>query len=331
MIKLFRTNTPANYLVAFVIMLALWAYKFIVMPPAVDTGGMHSYFFRLLYESSLYQYIFTILAFSLAIMFACYMAKANFRYQIVDSGYQLPTLFYALLTGILINAQRCIPEMVASLFVSLSVLRLFSTYNRQEAIRECFDAGLLFGISVLLAYRYIYLLPAVIVVMFIVKPVSWRDLASFFVAIGLVAGISLCLVWLYGDWGNMVSSMEQEMQTFVVAEKYNSTNIVFFIPLAYAAIVSLLSVFMLQVSRKTSEMKFHLVMLFLLIYYGALMFSPLLSNESLWLMFFPLCYLLANVVVYSKRRIVSQMVMLGLVLSLVISHIFQMIYYNSIF
>ena len=178
MLKLLKSNNPVNYLLAFLIMAALWGYKFAVMPTAVDAGGFHSYFFRFSYESSLYQYIFTTIAFALAFAFACYASKANFRYQVVESGYQLPTLFFAMLTGSVINAQRFIPEMFATLFLSLAVLRMFGMYNRHEAIRDSLDIGLLFGLSLLFAYKFIVLLPAIIVVMAIVKPISWRDIIS---------------------------------------------------------------------------------------------------------------------------------------------------------
>ena len=331
MLRIFKSNTPINYLVVFFVMLVLWAYKFIVMPPAVDTGGMQSYFFRLSYESSTFQYIFTIFAFALAFGFACYTSKENFQYQIVDSGYQFPALIFAMLTGSAINAQRCIPEMVASIFVALSVLRTFGTYNKQEAIKNCLDAGFLLGIAVIFAYKYILLLPAIIVIIFIVKPVSWRDLASIFISFLLVVGIAACLVWLYGNWDEMISSIKQESTKLILGEKYNKTNYLFQIPLFFSIITSLLSTFMLKVSRKTSEMKFHISMLFLLIYNSLLWTSPLMSNESVWLIYFPLCYLLTNVIVNTKRKYISYIVFYGLIFSLIMTQVLQVMYYNSIF
>lgn len=331
MLRLFRANTPINYLVVFFVMLALWAYKFIVMPPAVDTGGMQSYFFRLSYESSLFQYIFTIFAFALAFGFACYTSKENFQYQIVDSGYQLPALIFALLTGAAINAQRCIPEMIASLFVAFSVLRTFGTYNKQEAIKNCLDVGLLFGIAVIFAHKYILLLPAIIIIIFIVKPISWRDLASVIISFLLITGMAACFVWLYGDWDELVSSIKHESTKLIIGEKYNLTNYLFQIPLFFSIIVSLLSIFMLKVSRKTSEMKFHISMLFLLIYNSLFLASPILSNESVWLVYFPLGYLLTNVIVNTKRKYISYIVFYGLILTLILTQILQAMYYNSIF
>ncbi len=331
MLRLFRINSPVNYLIIFVLMLALWAYKFIVMPPAIDTGGMHSYFFRLSYESSLYQYAFTILAFYLSFAFACYTAKANFTYQIVESGYQLPSLFYALLTGVAINAQRCIPEMVASLFVSFAIVRILGTYNKPEAIKNCLDVGLLFAISVIFAYKFILLLPAILIVIAIVKPISWRDLLSFFISFFFMLALVACFVWLYGDWNEMISSVNQEFVKMVMGEKYNITNMLFLLPLLFSVLGSLLSIFILKVSRKTSEMKFHVSMLFLLIYFVALIASPLLSNESVWLIYFPLCYLLSNIVIYSRRKSMPYIMFYGLMILIIFSQVVQKIYYDSIF
>ena len=331
MLKLLKSNNPVNYLLVFILMAALWGYKFAVMPTAVDAGGFHSYFFRFSYESALFQYIYTAIAFALAFAFACYVSKANFRYQVVESGYQLPTLFFAMLTGSLINAQRFVPEMVATLFVALAVLRMFGMYNKHEAIRYSLDVGLLYGLSLLFAYKYIVLLPALIIVMAIVKPISWRDIVSFLVSQVFVVGVAFCFVWLYGDLQELIESVKSEFSVLVVGEKYNYLNYVFRIPVIYAVLVSLLSIFTLKVFRKAAEMKYHQSMLFLLIYAGVFMLSPISSNESVWLMFFPLCYLLSNVIVNAKTTVVQQLVLYGLLLCLVISQVLQAFYFDSIF
>ena len=331
MLKLIKSNNPLNYLLVFVLMFGLWAYKFVVMPTAVDTGGMHSYFFRFLYESSLFQYIYTAIAFALTFAFACYVSVSNFRLQIVESGYQLPTLFFAMLTGCLINAQRFIPEMFATLFVALAILRIFSMYNKYEDLRSSLDVGLLYGLSLLFAYKYIVLLPAVIVVFIIVKPVSWRDLFSFFLSVMFVCAMAICLVWLYGDLNEMFLSVKNEVTTFVFAEKYNYLNYIFLIPVIFSLFVSLLSIFILRVFRKAAEMKYYQSMLFMLIYSGLYIASPLASNESIWLMYFPLCYLLSNIVVNARRKFVQGLVFYGLLACLALSQILQIMYYDSIF
>lgn len=331
MLKLLKSNNPFNYLLIFFLMAALWAYKFIFMPTAVDAGGFHSYFFRFSYESELFQYIFTTIAFALAFAFACYASKANFRYQVVESGYQLPTLFFAMLTGSLINAQRFVPEMFATLFVAFAMLRMFGMYNRREAIRDSLDVGLLYGFSLLFAYKFVVLLPAFIIVMAIVKPISWRDIISFFTSLVFVLGIAFCFVWLYGDWQELIGSIRNEVTLLVVGEKYNYLNYVFRIPVIYAVLISLLSIFTLKVFRKAAEMKYHQSMLFLLIYFGLFMLSPISSNESVWLMYFPLCYLLSNVVVNTKSVVIQRFVFLGLLLCLVLSQVLQAMYFNSIF
>ena len=93
----------------------------------------------------------------------------------------------------------------------------------------------------------------------------------------------------------------------------------------------MLSIFILRVFRKAAEMKFYQSMLILLIYFGFFVGSPLASNESVWLMYFPLCYLLSNIVVNARRRVVQGLVFYGLLVCLVVSQILQVVYYNSIF
>jgi hypothetical protein len=331
MLRLLKSNNPANYLLIFIIMAALWAYKFIAMPTAVDGGGMQSYFFRFLYEASLYQYIYTAFAFALAFAFACYASKINFRYQIVESGYQLPSLFFALLTGSIINAQRCIPEMVGTLFLALAVLRIFGMYNKHEDLPRSLDVGLLFGLSIIFAYKYVLLLPALIVIVAIVKPLSWRDLVSMFVSLLFVVGVAFCMVWLYGDWEELLSSVKSEALKLVIGEKYNYLNYLFGLPVLFAVLVSLLSVFVLKVFRKTAEMKYYHSLLFLTAYSGIFMLSPFSSNESVWLMYFPLCYLLSNIIVNSRRIAIQRLVFYGLLICIVVSQILQVMYFDRIF
>jgi len=312
-------------------MAALWAYKFAVMPTAVDAGGMHSYFFRFSYESSLFQYIFTIIAFVLSFVFACYLSKANFRYQVVESSYQLPTVFFVLLTGSVINAQRFIPEMLATLLFSLAVLRIFGMYNKREAIRYSLDVGLLYGLSLLFAYKYIVLLPALIIIIVIVKPVSWRDVVSFFMSLLFVIGMAFCLVWLYGDLYALLTSIRTEVSNLVIGEKYNYLNYIFRLPVIYAILVTLLSRFVLNVSHKTAQLKFQESMLFLVVYYIGFLLSPISSNDSIWLLYFPLCYLLSNIMVSARGLIWQKVVFYGLVFSIVLSQAFQSFYFYSIF
>jgi hypothetical protein len=154
---------------------------------------------------------------------------------------------------------------------------------------------------------------------------------SFLVSQVFVVGVAFCLVWLYGDWQELIESVKNEFSVLVVGEKYNYLNYVFRIPVIYAVLVSLLSIFTLKVFRKAAEMKYHQSMLFLLIYAGVFMLSPISSNESVWLMFFPLCYLLSNVIVNAKTTVVQQLVLYGLLLCLVISQVLQAFYFDSIF
>ena len=331
MLKLIRSNNTINYLLAFIAMLALWAYKFVEMPTAVDTGGVHSYFFMLSYESSLFQYIFTSFVFAISFVFACYLSKANFKYQMVESGYQSPTVFFTLLTGSVINAQRCIPEMFASIFISLAILRIFSMYNKRDEIRGCLDVGLLYGISLLFAYKYVVLLPALLLVMAIVKPLSWRDVVSFLISMVFSIGIAFCLVWLYGNMNELLENVRIEAQRLVIGEKYDMLNLYFNFPVIFSVLISFLSMFIVRMSRKTSEVKYSHAMLFLLVYYGVFLASPLSSNESVWIMYFPLCYLLSNILVNAKKRYVQAIIFYGLIISLVVSQMIQIFYYNSIF
>ncbi|MCF0207012.1 MAG: hypothetical protein HUK15_06240, partial [Bacteroidales bacterium] len=114
MLRLLKSNNPVNYIVAFMLMLALWAYRFIAMPPTISVGAMNSYFFPVLFDGTFIQYLLASAAFILTFAFASYLAKANFKYQIVGSGYQIPTIFFVILSGMLITAQSFIPEQIAS-------------------------------------------------------------------------------------------------------------------------------------------------------------------------------------------------------------------------
>ena len=181
------------------------------------------------------------------------------------------------------------------------------------------------------AYKYIVLLPAVVVVFVIVKPVSWRDLLSFFLSILFVWALAFCLVWLYGDVNELIFSIKSEITSLVLGEKYNYLNYVFLIPVIFSVFVSLLSIFTLKVFRKTAEMKFHHSMIFLMLYFGLYISSPIASNESAWLIYFPLGYLLSNIMVNAKRKVVQGIVFWGLAICLVVSQILQIMYYDSIF
>lgn len=330
MLRLLRQNTQINYIVILVFMLAFWGIKFVYMPTALEANGSGSYFFHFNLEKTWFQYLSAFIAFAGYYFFSLYIERVNFNVQIINSAYQVPSLFFVLLTGTIINVQRCVPEFFATLLIYMALFKIFDTYNKYQTLGNIFDVGLLFSLAVLISYKFIYLLPYIIWAMFIIKSVSWRDIISFLLGFASVLVIVLFFVWEFGDFATFGESVKDIIPQKITGRKYTLANCLFHAPIFFAIIMSMLTPFVANTSKKISERRFYNSMSLMVLYCVIFMLTPFSADEIVSILYLPLAFMLANVFV-NGNKIWANIVLYGLILSLILSQTAQMLYFKSIF
>ncbi|MDL2262027.1 DUF6427 family protein [Bacteroidales bacterium OttesenSCG-928-I21] len=321
MIKILRSNNPINFVLMFVIMLGLWALKFIYMPQPIESYEYYSLIFPEFGESLLSQYLSVIVAFIIYYGFAVFLIKTNLELSIVESAYQTPGIFFVMLSGIYVNAQRILPEIIASMLLSMAIISIFFAYKKMKIYGTGFNVGLLYSLSVLVVPKFILFFPLLIFALFVVRPVSMREIVSLI--IGFVCPIILAgsIVFLYFDFQEFIMNIGNALT--VSYNRISSYNFYVFSPILILAIIVLIAKLFLRVSQSVLSRKgqnvFSIFLLVSIIYF----ISPFANNELIVILFAPLSILLSYIFV-NASKIVATFTFVGLFLGIIALQIAQL-------
>ncbi|MDR2010778.1 MAG: DUF6427 family protein [Bacteroidales bacterium] len=299
MIKVLKSNNPVNFILMFVIMLALWSFKFIYMPQPTESYEHYSYIFPELGESRMFQYISAVVALLVYYAFAFFIIKTNLDLSIVESAYQSPGIFYVIITGLYVNVQRILPEIFASMLLYMSVVSIFYSYKKFKAYGNCFDAGLLFGLSILLVYKFVIFLPLLIIALIIIRPFTLKELISLIMGIFCPLVIAGSIIYLYFDFSELLSTIYDTFSEYHI--RINKYNLYIFLPVLILSVIAIISKFVLNVSQNIFTRKAQNILIFYLFFAIIYFISPFANNEQVIVFFAPLSLLLSYIFVNTGR------------------------------
>ncbi len=330
MIKLLKSNTPANYILMFVIMLTLWAFKFIFMPTAIENFESYNLFFKSLPETIFYKYFSTIIGFVILFFFALIINKTNSELLIVKSAYQSPGVFLILLSGTYINAQRITPILMSAILLFSSILILMYSYQKFKAFDNGFNSGILFSLGVLIYPKLIFFFPFLVFTLFYIKPIQWRELIVFFMGILTPLLLYFSIAWLYGDINSVMVKIKMIFSQIYGSWKYSLFySIVLFPPIIWG-ILAIIAKYFYNPSNKISTRKFQNLLVIFIAYFVALYLSPIIENEAIVFLYTPLCLLFSNIIISAEQK-VGSFFLYGIIITLCLSQFFQISFYLSVF
>lgn len=330
MIKIFKINSPFNYALMLAIMVVFWAFKFIFMPTGIENYETTGLFSINLGQTLSLKYFSAFLSFAAFYLFSLLIIKINSDLLIVENAYQSPGILYVIMSGFFINSQQINPLLFAGMLVFTSISILMYAHNKHVALSNAFNAGFVFAFAILIYPKFLVFIPLVIIVLFIVKPVIWRELIILFMGILAPLILYYSISWLYGDISSVIEKTKSNLlQTFHVI-RYTKYNIIIFAPLVFWLIIALLSNFTVKVLKKVSTRKFQTVISLTLVFFLAFFLSPISPDESLSTMYAPASLMLSSLIINSRKKI-SLIVFWGIVASVVFTQIFQISFYLSVF
>lgn len=330
MIKLLRSNTPANYILMFVFMLILWAFKLIYMPTAIEKFETQSLFFNSFPETIFNKYFFSIIGFIVFLIFALVIIKINSDLLIVKSAYQSPGLIFILLSGIFINSQRITPVLLAAILLFLSIMILMYSYQKFKAFDNCFNSGLVFSLGLLIFPKLIFFLPFILFTLFFIKSIQWREFVIFIMGLLTPLIMFFSFFWLYNDINSVIKQIGEIFSQTFSTEKYTIFHSVVLIPPLIWAILTIFAKYLYSPSNKVSARKFQTVLEIFVFYFIILYLSPLMENEAVVLLYAPLCLLISNLIINTGKK-VSLFFLYGIIITLCFSQFFQISFYLSVF
>lgn len=330
MIKLLKSNSPLNYLLIFGIMLVFWAFKFVFMPSGVENYEVYGLFQINFGHRLIHQYLNTFIGFVIYFLLALLLVKANSDLQIVENTYQSPGMVFAFLSGAFINIQKYNNVLISCLLVSISIAIILYSIKKHIALDNAFNAGLIFAIATIFYPKTIVFLPILIASMFIVKPTVAREVISLFLGILTPLILFFSYFWLFGDIDSIILKTKLSFTQDFIYIRFSYYNKFIFVPLIFICIYAIIAKFTLSVSQKLNTRKFQTIILIYSIYSLIVFLIPFMPDETVVFLYPSISLLLTLVLVNSKAKILKIISLIAFA-GLIVSHLFQIYFYLSIF
>jgi len=213
-IRLFKSNSVVSLVTLPLLAALIWLFGFV-----------HPQVFPAEHSMPLYELIANALApfpgLSVFISFALIVGEAFLLNYIITQNGVLPkqsyltALFYVVFMSNNPEMLLLHPLVFANLFVLLAFEKLISSYRKDVAFSESFDAGILLSIAALFYLPCAVLFPLLGVAFIIFRPFNWREwLISFF---GVL--MPLCFVVSYYFWFNALNDFWFDKIVLTVVSK----------------------------------------------------------------------------------------------------------------
>ena len=181
-IRLFKNNLTSSVLFVPLFAIVLWIFGFL-HPVAVVTKNTMPLFELFCRATGKYPLLHTIIAMFLVIIEAFYISNIIEKHNILLKKSNFPALVYVVLMSSCKLFLTLHPMLVANLFVLMSVDKILSSYHKDEAFSQVFDAGFCIGIASLFYFPAIVLFPVVWVGLIVIRTFVWREWIISFIGL----------------------------------------------------------------------------------------------------------------------------------------------------
>lgn len=332
MLNTFKKNSPFNYILILIIFLIFWVYKIIYVPTDIESYPIISPLLPDFPESFFFNRLKTFLGLFVYLIIAFLIIKTNSDLFIVENAYQSPGVIFALLSGYYINNQRITGVLLGSMFLLLVFSRIFKSINDYKAYGNFFNAGLFWGVGILFYPKLIVMFPIIIISMFMIRAVLWRE--PFFFLTGFLTPIYYYFAFYFFkfDYTRAVFEVRDLFYNAVipVAKTYLTFQYLIFVPQLIIILIAVISRISIRKSSKLSSRRFLNVITLISIFISTYFVSHLAELEAVIIIYPFISVLLSYMFVNLKEK--PSKIFIGIfVLSIIFTHVLQIYYYSRIF
>jgi hypothetical protein len=196
-IRFFKSNNPLTFILLPLLALLLWITGFCWGQSVVVKYSMPLYEILIKPISSIH-FVGTLIAFILVVLEAFLLNYIVNENEILPKPSYLPALFYIVFMSSDNTLLMIYPLIVANLFILLAIYKLVSSYRKDSAFSNAFDAGILLSIATLFYIPCLVFLPILGIGFILFRPFNWREwLISF---IGVL--VPYTFVFTYYFWND---------------------------------------------------------------------------------------------------------------------------------
>ncbi len=217
LVKFFKSIQPATFLSIPLFAILLWLPIIYNLQPLVDKHSMpfYEWLFLIANRSDLAASIMG-LAF---VIFAAYVLNyvVN-KHEFFDKRTYLPAFFYLILMSCFTNLLKPHPSIFSNIFLILSINKMISSYRKESAISEFFDASFLIAIASLFYLPSITFLFFILISLIVIRPFIWREWVTSIIGFCL----PFLFVGVYYWFINKFDYLWYDKMVFAASEKVNT-------------------------------------------------------------------------------------------------------------
>lgn len=206
MLSFFRTNQASAGLLLFFYALLLQLpilFGWVAVPALPSTGSLASYW--LLEWADRHFYLATLLPVLLVTGQGIVANTLVTRHRMSRKVTQFPGLFIILCWALVPAFRALHPTQVAGFFLLLGLLSMGRIYKKEEPAVPLFNTGAWLGLAVLFAPAYLFVLPAFIIGIGILRRPDFRSMLQFLAGPLVVFFLFFSGTYFYGLSGDALS------------------------------------------------------------------------------------------------------------------------------
>lgn len=308
LLRVFKSNHAFHFLLVPVMAALLWLPAFItpVEYPFFEGEALMPLYRPIAWLIAQNHMVNSITPLVLLITLAFLAIRLNIQYAFIRIRTFLPANLLIILTCALLPVHAMHPVYLAVFFMLFAIDRLFDSYDKEKIHANAFDAALLISLGSLFYFNLIFLLPAVWMGLRVIhKQIPWRDIFLPVLGLAIPWMFTITGYWIAGQLNDLLFVIEQSIFS-PKSFSFGIDNLPMLIYLGILALIILLASFFFMAQydeKKISSRKFFQVFFFIFIIPLILFVAvPAVSYEVFLILALPLSFLLANYLVFMKRK-----------------------------
>lgn len=305
-LRILKTNQAYHFITIPLFVLILW-FRAYIQPESLPfpAGENQMLLFRPFNQFNEWSPLASnLLSIVLVLALAFIILRLNTAYSFIRVRTFLPSNIFIFIVSGLTTLHCLHPVYFSTIFLLLSINRIFGAYENKKVNSNAFDAGFFIGLGSLFYFNLIFYFPIVWIGFILIrKNPEWRNF--------VLPLIGVAIPWLYGFSYYFFTDSVPELgktisQNFLTSNNFLSGNINFQIYLGLLVVLTLLgSLFLISQldEKKVSSRKYFQVFFLVFLFSAAiLIFVPSASLEILVIMAIPLTFLFSNYLIFMRMQ-----------------------------
>jgi len=322
-IRFFKSNNASALLFLPLIAIVIWVFGFIspIVLPVKHSMPLYELFAGIFINIPWLSITIGLLLVIGEAFLLNFIVNEN---EVLEKQNYLPALFYIVFMSNNKAMLTLHPLLFGNLFVLLALHRLLSSYRKDKAFSESFDAGFLISISSLFYFPFIVFLPMLGVALILMRPFNWREwVISFFGAV-----IPYIFIITFYFWYDRLDYLFYDKMFYQFIKETPATDMpeTFYFMLGIGWLVILFSIVKIVqgVGIGSQRTKKSIVLLVWFLFFSAfsILLAPQISTKYFSALAIPSAVFCANYFTHIKKGWWAEFLFLLLITSLFVNLIF---------